>query len=409
MTKNNEGSSTASYEAIEKLVALKEKWALTQEEFDSEKKKILGWQQNTETKIKTDKAETPQILKNALRFGVTILFFSALIGGWSGYWSLIWILLPLWYIRWAPNKKYSHKFFEKFTHRKLYLWRILLSILFVFIALPIAIDSLKFKAQATKFEQEKANTPIPTITITSEIPEVVSWNQYVLTFDVVNWDIVKVDNQNPEKVSENSYKTNITLDTPSKGVTISARNKHHVQNQNVVVKRQPTPEEQEVIKEEEKQKQAQAEKEKNKLEEQEKQKADVIGIIESTVSKFGKFEVSVWKGEDFAKAWDKPPYEVIVNTGPWDISSCFNAKSKLFSIMKELYTNPSLSGKISRVRFSARWKLQSSLWANDIWFNWDISWPSNFWDVALQYKPYEDESGPLESRTWAKQIDKECD
>jgi len=37
------------------------------------------------------------------------------------------------------------------------------------------------------------------------------------------------------------------------------------------------------------------------------------------------------------------------------------------------------------------------------------SGPTNFWKVMMQYKPYEDETGALDKRTWGKAIANDCD
>ena len=75
----------------------------------------------------------------------------------------------------------------------------------------------------------------------------------------------------------------------------------------------------------------------------------------------------------FAASYSKPPFVIIINTTSSDISSCFDAKDKLFSIMKALYTSSETKSKISRIRFSAFGYLQASLGSSDLGFSWSDS------------------------------------
>lgn len=141
----------------------------------------------------------------------------------------------------------------------------------------------------------------------------------------------------------------------------------------------------------------------------EPKKLGTIETIESAVAGVGQYEVTVWKGKNFAKDSSKPPFEVIVNSGVDQIGDCFSAKSQLFDVMKAIYTNPDLSGKIARVKYTAWWKLRASLWSSDLGFSWSDSGPSNFWMVLQKYKSYEDETSALNQRTYGVKIDQDCE
>lgn len=137
-----------------------------------------------------------------------------------------------------------------------------------------------------------------------------------------------------------------------------------------------------------------------------------IAIIEATVKKITpNSEVTIWDSKgNFAKETTKPPYEVVVNAGKGDIASCYYAKNVAFEIMKNLYTNPAVKDKISRVIFTSWGHLRVSVGSEDgIKTDWNSSGPTNFWKVMMQYKPYEDETGPLAQRTWGKAIASDCD
>jgi len=129
--------------------------------------------------------------------------------------------------------------------------------------------------------------------------------------------------------------------------------------------------------------------------------------IESVVKSIGDFEVTIWdKKGKLANKKTSPPYDVVVNSGPNQIESCFFAKNTLYEVMKSLYTNEATKDNIARVKFSAYGHLKASLGATD---GRDLTWdsgPSNFWTVLLQYKPYEDESGPLKQRTYGVALGK---
>lgn len=134
---------------------------------------------------------------------------------------------------------------------------------------------------------------------------------------------------------------------------------------------------------------------------------DIVSEIEDAI---GMFEVTVWtSGGDFATASSTPPFEVIVNTTASQISSCTAAKNALFEIMKSVYSDPSLKSKVSRIKFTAWGQLKASLGANDATFDWSSTGPTNLWTVLLQYKPYQDESGSLSSRTWGEKINGSCE
>lgn len=135
-----------------------------------------------------------------------------------------------------------------------------------------------------------------------------------------------------------------------------------------------------------------------------------VEIIEKAVANIGDYEVTVWTTNgDWADDSSSPPFEVIVNTSSGDITDCFDAKSKLFSIMKALYNNSNLSGKIARVKFTAWGQLKASLGSEDSGIDWSSTGLSNFWTVLLQYKSYEDEYSSLGQRTYGVQINSSCD
>ncbi len=132
-----------------------------------------------------------------------------------------------------------------------------------------------------------------------------------------------------------------------------------------------------------------------------KPKTNHVSKIETIVKNIGNFGVDIWDiNGNFAKEDTRPPYEVVITTSRNQIESCFSAKYTLYSIMKALYTDKELKDKIARVIFSAWGYLRSSLGANDArMLTWDFG-PSNYWIVTLKYKPYENERGPLNQRTW---------
>lgn len=131
--------------------------------------------------------------------------------------------------------------------------------------------------------------------------------------------------------------------------------------------------------------------------------------IEQIVDKVGDYEVTIWDSTgDFATE-SSTPYEVIVNSKPNQFNSCFDAKNSLYEIMKGLYSDSQLNGKIARVQFTAWGYLKASLGYDDAKeLEWNVG-PSNYWKVTLQYKDYEDTSSPLSQQTWGVKINQDCD
>lgn len=124
----------------------------------------------------------------------------------------------------------------------------------------------------------------------------------------------------------------------------------------------------------------------------------------------GKSEITIWDSkEKMATEKTQPPYEVVVNAGKGDIASCYYAKNVAFEIMKKLYTDAIVKDKISRVLFGSWGHLRVSVGSdNGTKTDWNGSGPTNFWKVMMQYKPYEDETGALDKRTWGKAIANDC-
>lgn len=133
--------------------------------------------------------------------------------------------------------------------------------------------------------------------------------------------------------------------------------------------------------------------------------------INSLINSVGDYEVTLWDTkENLAKATTPPPYEIIVNAGNGKIAGCKYAKNVAFDIMKKLYTDSVVKDKISRVKFTSWGHLSVSVGGeNGTKTDWNSSGPTNFWTVMMKYKPYEDETGKLEQRTWGKEIAKDCD
>lgn len=106
---------------------------------------------------------------------------------------------------------------------------------------------------------------------------------------------------------------------------------------------------------------------------------------------------------------ENPPYAVTINTSLGDIKDCFDAKNKLFELSKQLYSDPVVGSKISRVKFTALKQLRASIGSADAKdLNWKDLGPTNFWRTTLQYKGYEYETGDLAKRTWGVAINPEC-
>lgn len=133
--------------------------------------------------------------------------------------------------------------------------------------------------------------------------------------------------------------------------------------------------------------------------------------IESIIKSIGDYEITLWDTkENLAKSTTPPPYEVIVNVGNGKIASCSYAKNVAFEIMKKLYTDSVVKDKISRVKFTSWGHLSVSVGGEDgRKTDWNSSGPTNFWTVIMKYKPYEDETGKLNQRTWGKEIANNCD
>lgn len=133
----------------------------------------------------------------------------------------------------------------------------------------------------------------------------------------------------------------------------------------------------------------------------------VIDRIPTLVHSIADYSVGLYNGENIASVETPPPYEVIVNTSIGAVDSCITAKHHLFEIMKALYTDPIAKKNISRVLVTIFGFMRASLGADDAKFSWEDSGPTNFWRIVLQYKSYEDETGPLSQRTWGVPI-KDC-
>ncbi len=131
--------------------------------------------------------------------------------------------------------------------------------------------------------------------------------------------------------------------------------------------------------------------------------------IEQIVSGVGDYEVTVWDSKGELAIESSTPYEVIVNSKPNQFNNCYDAKNILYEIMKELYSDSQLAGSIARIQFTAWGYLKASLGYDDAKnLEWDAG-PSNYWEVTLQYKDYEDTSSPLSQQTWGVKIKEDCD
>lgn len=141
---------------------------------------------------------------------------------------------------------------------------------------------------------------------------------------------------------------------------------------------------------------------------QESLSSNSLERIDQIVNKVGDYEVTIWDTDGNFAIESSTPYEIIVNTQPNTFSSCFDAKNSLYEVMKGLYSDSQLNGKIARVQFTAWGYLKSSLGYDDAKnLKWDVG-PSNYWKVTLQYKDYEDTSSPLAQQTWGVKIDESC-
>lgn len=138
---------------------------------------------------------------------------------------------------------------------------------------------------------------------------------------------------------------------------------------------------------------------------------DPIKRIEADINKVSdKFEITVWdtKG-DFAKSTSVPPYEIVINAGNGDISNCSSAKNVSFQIMKAVYSDEQLKDKVSRILFTSWGHLRVSLGSEDgSKLDWGMAGPTNFWKVMMEVRPYENEIGETNQRTWGKFIGSDC-
>ncbi len=124
-------------------------------------------------------------------------------------------------------------------------------------------------------------------------------------------------------------------------------------------------------------------------------------IIKNRLNKIGKYDISVWTlNGNYVKIGSKPPFEIFINTSNGQIESCYEAKEKLFQIMKTIFTDNQIKDKIARVKFTAWGLLKASLGAKDTEFNWNESSYPNFWSVLHQYNSHEDESSLVNQRTY---------
>jgi len=131
--------------------------------------------------------------------------------------------------------------------------------------------------------------------------------------------------------------------------------------------------------------------------------------IEQIMKNVGDYDITIWDSVGNFATENSVPYEIIVNGGFNQFNSCFEAKEALYETMKNLYSDETLKGKISRVLFTAPYYLRSSAGYDDVKdFTWDYG-ISNYWKVTLQYKDYEEEYGSLSQRTWGVKIDESCD
>jgi len=136
----------------------------------------------------------------------------------------------------------------------------------------------------------------------------------------------------------------------------------------------------------------------------------VIKDFETSYKRAGSFGVTVWDMKEnlLLNKDAPPPYEVIVNGNFSRDRDCFDAKYSLFQIMRRLYTDKALKNKIARIKVTIPYQLSASLGSKDTKFDWSISGPTNFWRTLLEYKPYEDESRPLNQRTYGVKINRNC-
>jgi hypothetical protein len=227
----------------------------------------------------------------------------------------------------------------------------------------------------------------------------ISWNNEIKIVwygKYINKSITK----NIEKITKERFEELIKIEEERK--QREAEEKIKKEQELIEKEKQKKIEEEEIKKQEEL---AKIKKEQEKKLKEEKLNGNFENKASSIVWQYWKFEVTAWTMDwDFVEANSKWPFEVIINTSASNVSSCFDAKRKLFNIMKALYTNSQTKNKIARVRFSWWGYLQASLGSSDLWFNWNDSWPTNFFTVLLNYKPYENDSWPMDRRTRGKSI-----
>lgn len=134
-----------------------------------------------------------------------------------------------------------------------------------------------------------------------------------------------------------------------------------------------------------------------------------VSAIETVGKSLGDYEVSVWllDGENVISKSSKPPFEVIVNSLSF-FDDCFEAKNALLNLMKTLYSNPETKDNIARVKFTALGQLRASLGAKDVAPNWEGIGPSIFWKSLMELRSFENESSPINQRTYGVQINKSC-
>lgn len=124
-------------------------------------------------------------------------------------------------------------------------------------------------------------------------------------------------------------------------------------------------------------------------------------------SVLSSYEVTYWDSNgNLVSKNNQGPLEVVVNSSMNKFSDCLSAKLALQNVMAEIYTDPFLKNKVSRVLFTAPYYLRASLGSADASQikDWSQFGPSSFWSTTLGYASYEKELGPLNTRTWGKDI-----
>ena len=243
-------------------------------------------------------------------------------------------------------------------------------------------------------------TPTPTIEILSQEWNIWTATWYVLVYKTQNATEVIINGKPHDTGGSINYSLGWGL-WNSMRLSIIVKNGVQSYNKEVTITRDKTQKE---INMESKEQEKLRGEQKKIVKEQEVSSSFEDSVL-SIVKTYWTFEVTIMTTNGrFAASYSKPPFVIIINTTSSDISSCFDAKDKLFSIMKALYTSSETKSKISRIRFSAFGYLQASLGSSDLGFSWSDSWPSNLFRTLLKYKSYEDESGPMNTRTRAKSV-----